>query len=1089
MTDHAAQSSQASLPETGTRAPQAGPYAFSRLPPPLAPRYYLTVSPQPTWMITNFTLGNDGKGSASRRTPMAAGEWSVGAFALHPTKGLGLAAPRTFTASTPLALTAELPAQLRRGEMLAAVVTVTSTLATDTDVELTFHNTEQYFEFEPLDNEVDSVKKIELYRRLRVRVPAHGSNSTAFLITAARRGEASIIVEAYGNGVSATLYRTIDVKEGYEEDLWTWMLLDARRGIARGNVSLTPRAGTRVQAVSFHVAGDPLVPALQAARRAPAPSADPAHALRPLAVASVLLDYLDVMEYEVSVAEELRAAAAAGYQRLVAYWRPAGYFAADVDGSVGDVWMTALAVRWLTRSAKYVAVSPTVAKAAARWLADAQMPDGSWQPPPVQQRHNQQAQKILPLTAHALLALQKAQGGELLYKDAITRAVEFVARNMSAEEEPYALAVAAAALAAARHPDASRALQLLDRHPNITATSRWWGKPLSGMEWRNPWLRGNSADKATAGWGLRALLAARIIDDSIPVAQYLLSTYHPDDLDPDVLESLSELAEAIKTSTKLRVSVTFQDSEEPRTFSIDNDNAFIMQTLLVRSYRNVSSVTEGRGLSLVGLSAVGRTNVTAPWPRYTLDPRIDNTSTAARLQLSICVGVFVPQGNETISGFTLLTVQLPSGFVADINTLTEMKTADHVSFARLSDGGTRVLAWLRPLAARERCATLAAPRVAPIANQKPGVATLVDLYDSKIDNKTTNAKQWLQSFESECTRFNLNGDTERISALRLFLNDSENDWYGSMLIQHGLDSLWKIWKMTKEIEKQIEQLLKNELIEESYSPFAAPVTLAFKRDEGKKSRLCIDFRDLNKIIIPQPQPFPLIEDLLEHLKHLSKLLDAIAEEGFRLKLTKCKFAAQSVRFLGHIVEGNTITPLKDNLRSIAEFPAPQNKKQIRQFLDHKPLENLNIKNRTDDELGDMTHYLSQYNFVIKYNPGKCNTEADCLSRNPVYESHENEEDKLKTVNIVRIEEILEDQNRNPTLKNKHSFIKENGHHARVFFQPPQTHPCDVCRSWPSCDRTCGASDRQVSPDYAHKDAANVFVLAITLLLTTLHRFV
>ncbi|GBP16499.1 hypothetical protein EVAR_10070_1 [Eumeta japonica] len=234
----------------------------------------------------------------------------------------------------------------------------------------------------------------------------------------------------------------------------------------------------------------------------------------------------------------------------------------------------------------------------------------------------------------------------------------------------------------------------------------------------------------------------------------------------------------------------------------------------------------------------------------------------------------------------------------------------------------------------------------------------------KFDNKTTNAKQWLQSFESECTRFNLNGDTERISALRLFLNDSENDWYGSMLIQHGLDSLWKIWK--------------------------------------------------------------------EHLKHLSKLLDAIAEEGFRLKLTKCKFAAQSVRFLGHIVEGNTITPLKDNLRSIAEFPAPQNKKQIRQFLDHKPLENLNIKNRTDDELGDMTHYLSQYNFVIKYNPGKSNTEADCLSRNPVYESHENEEDKLKTVNIVRIEEILEDQNRNPTLKNKHSFIKENGPAEKPF---------------------------------------------------------
>lgn len=33
----------------------------------------------------------------------------------------------------------------------------------------------------------------------------------------------------------------------------------------------------------------------------------------------------------------------------------------------------------------------------------------------------------------------------------------------------------------------------------------------------------------------------------------------------------------------------------------------------------------------------------------------------------------------------------------------------------------------------------------------------------------------------------------------------------------------------KEIEQQITKLLETELIEESYSPFAAPVTLAYKR--------------------------------------------------------------------------------------------------------------------------------------------------------------------------------------------------------------------------------------------------------------------
>lgn len=66
----------------------------------------------------------------------------------------------------------------------------------------------------------------------------------------------------------------------------------------------------------------------------------------------------------------------------------------------------------------------------------------------------------------------------------------------------------------------------------------------------------------------------------------------------------------------------------------------------------------------------------------------------------------------------------------------------------------------------------------------------------------------------------------------------------------------------KEIEIQIAKLLEKKLIEESYSPFAAPVTLAFKKEDNRKSRLCIDFRDLNKIVVPQAQPFPLIDDLV-----------------------------------------------------------------------------------------------------------------------------------------------------------------------------------------------------------------------------------
>lgn len=70
----------------------------------------------------------------------------------------------------------------------------------------------------------------------------------------------------------------------------------------------------------------------------------------------------------------------------------------------------------------------------------------------------------------------------------------------------------------------------------------------------------------------------------------------------------------------------------------------------------------------------------------------------------------------------------------------------------------------------------------------------------------------------------------------------------------------------KEINTQVAQLLKHSLAEESYSPFAAPVTLAFKKRENSKSRLCMNFQELNKIVVSQSQPFSLIEDLIQNQK-------------------------------------------------------------------------------------------------------------------------------------------------------------------------------------------------------------------------------
>ncbi|UYV70559.1 hypothetical protein LAZ67_7003536 [Cordylochernes scorpioides] len=66
-------------------------------------------------------------------------------------------------------------------------------------------------------------------------------------------------------------------------------------------------------------------------------------------------------------------------------------------------------------------------------------------------------------------------------------------------------------------------------------------------------------------------------------------------------------------------------------------------------------------------------------------------------------------------------------------------------------------------------------------------------------------------------------------------------------------------------KQQIEQLLKYGLIKPASSPYSAPVTLAPKKGEGRV-RLCIDYRLLNRKIISDSFPIPLLEDIVQKVQ-------------------------------------------------------------------------------------------------------------------------------------------------------------------------------------------------------------------------------
>ena len=71
----------------------------------------------------------------------------------------------------------------------------------------------------------------------------------------------------------------------------------------------------------------------------------------------------------------------------------------------------------------------------------------------------------------------------------------------------------------------------------------------------------------------------------------------------------------------------------------------------------------------------------------------------------------------------------------------------------------------------------------------------------------------------------------------------------------------------KELKLQLQELLEKGFIQPSVSPWGAPVLFVKKKDGTL--RLCIDYRQLNKLTVKNKYMFPTIDDLFDQLKGAS----------------------------------------------------------------------------------------------------------------------------------------------------------------------------------------------------------------------------
>ncbi|GKA55500.1 putative reverse transcriptase domain-containing protein, partial [Tanacetum coccineum] len=205
-----------------------------------------------------------------------------------------------------------------------------------------------------------------------------------------------------------------------------------------------------------------------------------------------------------------------------------------------------------------------------------------------------------------------------------------------------------------------------------------------------------------------------------------------------------------------------------------------------------------------------------------------------------------------------------------------------------------------------------------------------------------------------------------------------------------------------ELSNQLKELQEKGFIRPSHSPWGAPVLFVKKKDGAM--RMCIDYRELNKLTIKNRYPLPRIDDLFDQLQEVLFLGNVVNRDGIHVDPSKGDKQDEAFHILKQKLCNAPVLALPDGpddfvvycdtskqgfgcvqmqQGKVIAYASRQLKKHEKNYttqdlelgavyiFDQK---DLNMRQRRWIEL------LSDYKCEIKYHPGKENVVADALSR-------------------------------------------------------------------------------------------------------------
>ncbi|XP_011686942.1 PREDICTED: CD109 antigen-like isoform X7 [Wasmannia auropunctata] len=731
-----------------TRPPLAGPYAFSRIPPPVwnKPRVFLMHDILNTWLFTNFSSGLSGKTELRRTVPDSITSWVLTAFSVNDAHGLGLIEePRKLKVFKPFFISVDLPYSVIRGEIVGIQIVVFNYMNKDLTAEVLLTN-EGQFDFAEVSNEVHDMPKLELYRRKKVDVKANSGSSVSFMIIPKELGYINIKATANsvlaGDSVEHKLLVNAEGETQYKNEAVFLDLRNAEQGGANVTINIPNNAVPGSENIQISAVGDilgPSIPNLANLIRMPYGCGE--QNMLNFVPNIVILNYLkNTNQLTQAVQSKALKYLDIGYQQELTYRHTDGSFSAfGMSDPSGSTWLTAFVAKSFKQAAEYIAIEDRIINDALQWLSNHQAPNGSFPEVGKVSHRDMQggAAKGLALTAYTLIAFLENEESVGTYRNTINKAVDYIVRNMDGLNDTYALSLCAYALNLAKHPQETSAFNFLESKAITKQGTKWWSKPIP-KDNKNPhYFLPRSVDVEMTSYALLLYLRRNLITDAIPVMKWLVKQRNTEGgfastQDTVIgLQALAKLAEKLsKDTNSVRIAFKYGEEEGQGYMNINSGNSMILQKqILPTKTRYVNITASGKGFVLVQVSYQYNLNVTGAYPLFTLDPQVDKNSNANHLQLSICSG-FVPTEEANESNMAVMEVSLPSGFTVDRDSLPSLEVSSHVKRVETKNGDTMVVLYFDKMVKQEYCPTVSAFRTHKVAKQKPVPVSIYDYYDS-----------------------------------------------------------------------------------------------------------------------------------------------------------------------------------------------------------------------------------------------------------------------------------------------------------------------------------------------------------------------